>query len=95
MNFFSEHFDKSKKNPRIPLLYNKIYAVRQQNLKLLRGLHQKWIFSEKAKIQFEVTHEKFQKPETIQNCIPKVFYRNELKNRWKKFHPIKYGAWVV
>ena len=26
-------------------------------------------FSEKAKILFGITHEKFQNPETIQNCI--------------------------
>ena len=58
----------------------KIYLVHQQNLKVWKGIHQQWIFSDKTNILFGVTHKKFQKPETIQNLIPQVFYRYELKN---------------
>ena len=34
---------------------------------------------------FGVTCEKLQKPETIQHLFPNLFYRNGLKNGWKKF----------
>ena len=83
-NFFFRAFQPRQTNLKFQFFLYKIHAVQQQSLKVLEGLDQRYIFSEKTRFLFWVTHEKFQKPENF--CF---FVRISLKrpeNGWKKVH---------
>ena len=82
----SRAFRSKLKNLKITLLDIKIYTVHHHNLKVWRGVDQQWTFSEKAISKFWVTHEKFQKPETIRDLFSKAIHKKVLKIGWKKVH---------
>ena len=65
MKFFSKSISIEIEKKKKSHFQIKIYTVHQQNLKLWRGLESDWISSETGISKFLVTHEKFQKPETI------------------------------
>ena len=70
MKFFFQSISIKTEKSKITLLdIKKIYAVHHHNLKVWRGVDQQWIFSEKGIRCLWVTHEKFQKPETIRDFV--------------------------